>query len=286
MTFGLLKYIFLGPWFWSWISFGSGFRFVFCIFEWRLAAHPVRLPPPSCKQRWGYNFKPLFLPPRSVSQDANSGELNTSQLWCLKSIRCLFWIPRGNTVCSDEAAGEDLCRPPCRICRLPPSRICSADQSRFLNAATTYFPRSQICEDGSSVFVALISWNVILPCSLDPIERSQMNCKWRLTNMRSDTKRFDGYKMSQTGILYHKQQAESTKSWGWVKMEKWPSYSILVHHQHHHHHHCHHHHPRRHHHHDLWCLPPATAQLFHLAHAAPVKKRGGPPTDHLEREWW
>ena len=214
MTFGLLKYIFLGPWFWSWISFGSGFRFVFCIFEWRLAAHPVRLPPPSCKQRWGYNFKPLFLPPRSVSQDANSGELNTSQLWCLKSIRCLFWIPRGNTVCSDEAAGEDLCRPPCRICRLPPSMICSADQSRFLNAATTYFPRSQICEDGSSLFVALISRNVILP-------HSPQRSHWKITNELQVVPHWHADDWKQIGLMETKclklvrnpvPQAESTLS--------------------------------------------------------------------------
>ena len=34
-----------GPWFWSCNSFGFSFRFVFCFFEWRLVAHPVRLTP-------------------------------------------------------------------------------------------------------------------------------------------------------------------------------------------------------------------------------------------------
>lgn len=71
----------------------------------------------------------------------------------------LWWVP---PLFALMKAGEDLCRPPCRICRLPPSRICSADHSRFLTSATTYFLWSQISENGSILFVVGISTNVIL----------------------------------------------------------------------------------------------------------------------------
>ena len=71
----------------------------------------------------------------------------------------LWWVP---PLFALMKAGEDLCRPPCRICRLPPSRICSADHSRFLTSATTYFLRSQISQNGSILFVVGISTNVIL----------------------------------------------------------------------------------------------------------------------------
>ena len=71
----------------------------------------------------------------------------------------LWWVP---PLFALMKAGEDLCRPPCRICRLPPSRICSADHSRFLTSATTYFLWSQISQNGSILFVVGISTNVIL----------------------------------------------------------------------------------------------------------------------------
>ena len=71
----------------------------------------------------------------------------------------MLWVP---PLFALMKAGEDLCRPPCRICRLPPSRICSADHSRFLTSATTYFLWSQISENGSILFVVGISTNVIL----------------------------------------------------------------------------------------------------------------------------
>ena len=71
----------------------------------------------------------------------------------------MLWVP---PLFALMKAGEDLCRPPCRICRLPPSRICSADHSRFLTSATTYFLWSQISQNGSILFVVGISTNVIL----------------------------------------------------------------------------------------------------------------------------
>ena len=116
----------------------------------------------------------------------------------------MLWVP---PLFALMKAGEDLCRPPCRICRLPPSRICSADHSRFLTSATTYFLWSQISQNGSILFVVGISTNVIL------------------SHPRTE----------------HLENPEP-----YVQISKYHCYCYHHHHQHHvhhhHHHHYHHHH--------------------------------------------
>ena len=147
----------------------------------------------------------------------------------------MLWVP---PLFALMKAGEDLCRPPCRICRLPPSRICSADHSRFLTSATTYFLWSQISENGSILFVIGISTNVIL------------------SHPRTE------YLEKQEPYV-HCACATIKMSLSLLSSPPYPLYSIPSSSL-----------PSS----SRQCLPQWIAQLFHLAHAGLLPPRQPPPT--------